>query len=149
GPLAGHGRVTPGRTLTHPTAGSPGRIAVTITKKLSCCALLAVAVLVPVATVSADPANGSLSGVSRAPANGSTVHTIVYNGGEQADFSIAGDGDTALNIVVKDGAGNVVTRTRGPGDRAHVTWHPRRTATYYVYVVNDGSVYNEYSWRAF
>ena len=92
---------------------------------------------------------GELAGTSRVAANGSNVHTIVYNGGEQADFAIAGDGDTALNIVVKDGAGNVITRTRGPGDRARVTWNPSRTMTYYVYVINAGSVYNEYSWRAY
>jgi hypothetical protein len=120
-----------------------------VTKKLTYCALLAVAVLAPAATVSADPSGGPLSGTYRAPANGSAVHTIVYRGGEGADFAIVGDGDTALNIVVKDGAGNVITRTRGAGDRAHVSWNPRKTTTYYIYVVNEGSVYNQYTWRAY
>jgi len=118
--------------------------------RLACCgALVAAAVLAPVAAVKADPRGGPLSGVQRAPANGSIVHTIVYNGGERADFAVTGDGDTTLNIVVRDGAGNLVVRTTGRGDRAHVSWYPRETATYRIYVVNEGGVYNEYSWRAY
>ena len=112
----------------------------------------ALALLAPLAFASAaiaNPRDGSQSGIARAPANGETLHCIVYNGGQQADFSIVGDGDTTLNIVVEDAAGNVIVRTRGPGDRCHVSWRPARTATYYIYVVNPGSVYNEYRWHAY
>ena len=111
--------------------------------------LALVAVLGFASTASADPLGGSISGVNRAPALGAGVHKIIYNGGEQADFKIAGDGDTALNIVVKDGAGNIVVQTRGPGDRARVSWMPNRTAVYTIYVINSGSVYNNYAWRAY
>jgi hypothetical protein len=97
----------------------------------------------------ADPTFGTVSGVNRAPAFGAGVHTIMYNAGQVADFSIVGDGDTTLNIVVKDQFGNVVTSTSGPGDRAHVSWIPSRTQMYTIYVVNSGSVYNQYTYRAY
>ena len=97
----------------------------------------------------ADPSFGTVSGVHRAPAFGAGVHTITYNAGQVADFSIVGDGDTTLNIIVKDALGNVITRTTGPGDRAHVSWIPGRTQTYTIYVVNEGGVYNQYSYRGY
>jgi hypothetical protein len=97
----------------------------------------------------ANPTFGQVNGVNRAPAFGSGVHTITYNGGEQADFSINGDHDTALNIIVRDQFGNVVVSTSGPGDVAHVSWTPNRTQTYTIYVVNSGRVYNQYSYRAY
>lgn len=99
--------------------------------------------------VAADPVGGPISGTSRVQANAVNVHTVMYRGGEQADFRVTGDGDTTLNLVVRDGLGNVVVRTSGPGDRAHVTWRPSATANYYISVINSGSVYNQYSYRAY
>ena len=49
-------------------------------------ALTVFAALSVASTVFADPPGGAISGVARAPARGATVHTIVYRGGEQADF---------------------------------------------------------------
>jgi hypothetical protein len=98
---------------------------------------------------SANPTLGANSGVHRAPAYGAGLHVITYNAGERADFSVTGDHDTTLNILVKDEFGNVVTRTTGPGDVAHVWWTPSRTTTFTIYVVNEGSVYNQYSWQAY
>lgn len=109
----------------------------------------AIALLSFPSPVLADPSGGTLSGVSRAPGQGASVHAIVYNGGEQADFSIVGDGDTTLNVIVTDAFGNEIVRTRGPGDRCHVKWHPNRTSLYRIYVVNEGTVFNQYRWRAF
>jgi hypothetical protein len=101
------------------------------------------------ADVSANPPGGAIAGVNRAPAFGAGVHRIVYNGGEQADFSVAGDGDTTLNVIVKDANGVEIVRTRGPGDRCHVNWIPGFTGAFYIYVVNEGGVYNQYTWRAY
>src|SRR5580692_3355947 len=106
-----------------------------------CCAAIAVMALSGVASMAfANPVGGPISGVSRAPAFGATVHAIVYRGGEQADFQVKGDGDTTLNIVVRDANGFEIVRTRGPGDRCHVAWRPNTTGVFYIYVVNDGAV---------
>ena len=120
-------------------------------KKLVACSVVAL-VLVGmgiVNLVNANPTGGPISGVSRAPAFGANVHLIKYNGGEQADFAVVGDGDTTLNIIVKDQNGNVVVRTTGAGDRCLVTWRPTQTGVFAIYVVNEGNVYNQYAWRAF
>jgi hypothetical protein len=120
------------------------------TSFIRCFAALTVFAALSVAsTVFADPPGGAISGVARAPARGATVHTIVYRGGEQADFSVQGDGDTTLNIVVRDANGFEIVRTRGPGDRCHVAWRPNTTGVFYIYVVNDGAVYNQYNWRGY
>jgi hypothetical protein len=120
------------------------------TNPIRCALALALLALMGLAQAAwADPTGGPRSGALRAPARGTTVHAIVYNGGEQADFAIVGDGDTTLNIVVKDANGMEVVRTRGPGDRCRVTWRPRTTAVYYISVVNEGNVYNEYRWLAY
>lgn len=118
-----------------------------ILRTVACLALLASLAVTPF--VAANPPGGSVSGVSRVPAFGANVHKIVYKGGEQADFSVTGDGDTTLNVIVRDRFGNEVVRTRGPGDRCRVTWRPSLTAEYFIYVVNDGNVYNEYRWHGF
>jgi hypothetical protein len=118
----------------------------TLLVSLSAAALFAILSVCP---ASANPTLGASSGVHRAPAFGAGLHVITYNAGEQADFSVTGDHDTTLNIVVKDEFGNVITRTTGPGDVAHVWWTPNRTGAFYIYVVNEGSVYNQYSWRAY
>jgi hypothetical protein len=97
----------------------------------------------------ANPTFGPINGVYRSPAFGAGIHRITYNANEQADFSINGDHDTALNITVRDAFGNFVVGTTGPGDIAHVSWTPRQTQTYTIYVTNSGSVYNQYSYRAY
>jgi hypothetical protein len=121
-----------------------------MTSLYRCVAALALVLPLALATeVKANPTGGALGGVNRAPALGAGVHRIVYNGGEQADFSVVGDGDTTLNVIVKDANGVEIVRTRGPGDRCHVSWQVGRTGAYYIYVVNEGVVYNQYTWRAF
>ena len=52
-------------------------------------------------------------------------------------------------ITVRDANGVEITRTTGPGDRCHVSWTPRRTGAFTIYVVNEGGVYNQYTWRAY
>jgi len=85
-------------------------------KIVICC--LTLALLAPLAA-SANPLGGSITGVHRAPASGMGIHRILYRGGERADFSFAGDGDTTLNVIVRDENGFEV------------------------------SVYNQYVWRAY
>ena len=99
--------------------------------------------------VVANPVGGPITGTTRVQAYAVNVHKVLYRGGEQADFAIAGDGDTTLNIVVHDANGREVCRTSGPGDRARATWNPRQTGYFYISVINEGGVYNQYSYRAY
>jgi hypothetical protein len=113
-------------------------------------ALTGVAVLLLVTSlVVADPVGGPSVGMTRVAAGGVNVHKVLYRGGEQADFAIIGDGDTTLNLAVRDAGGRVVIRTTGPGDRARVTWHPARTGYFYISVINEGIVYNQYAFKAY
>ncbi len=111
--------------------------------------LVMLATLALVQTAAANPLGGPISGIDRALAHGVTVHKVTYIGGEQADFRIKGDGDTSLNIVVKDQNGFEVVRTTGRGDDARVTWTPAQTSVFYIFVVNEGGVYNQYRWNAY
>src|ERR1051325_5591195 len=104
-------------------------------KVLASCTLL---VLLALASISyADPVGGPSGGVIRVQANSTNIHKVLYQGGEQADFEIAGDGDTTLNIVVRDANGNEICRTRGPGDRCRATWTPGATGFYYISINNN------------
>lgn len=121
-------------------------------RKLVVCSVVALGLLGLIGfaqTASADPVGGPISGVSRVPALGMNLHLVTYQGGEQADFAIVGDGDTTLNVMVKDQNGNIVLRTQGRGDNFRVSWQVARTGVYSIYVINEGGVYNEYGWRAF
>ncbi len=121
-------------------------------KKLVACSVVAVALLGIIGlaqNAAADPTGGPISGIHRVAARGVNVHMISYRGGEQADFAIVGDGDTTLNVVVKDQNGNTVLRTQGRGDSFNVSWQVARTGVYTIFVVNEGGVYNEYRWRAY
>jgi hypothetical protein len=107
------------------------------------------AVLLGVASIAgANPEGGTILGVSQVQAYSVNVHRVLYRGGELADFAITGDGDTTLNVVVRDAAGNEICRTSGPGDRCHVTWRPSRTGFFYISVINEGGVYNQYAYKA-
>ncbi len=115
-----------------------------------CCTAIAVLALSGFATTAfADPTGGPIGGVARVHAGCVMMHTVAYNGGEQADFKIKGEGSTTLNIIVKDANGFEVGRTRGPGDSCLATWRPATTGVFYIFVVNEGSDYNQYEWRAY
>jgi hypothetical protein len=118
-----------------------------VIRSVAALAFLAPLTLAPAAL--ADPTGGPIVGVQRAPAFTQVVHKVVYNGLEQADFKVVGDGYTTLNVIVKDANGYEIVRTRGPGDNCRVTWYPSRTALYYIYVVNEGATFNNYSWLAY
>src|SRR5262245_24599285 len=112
--------------------------------------LTCVAVLLSVASLAfADLVGGPSGGVTRVEARGVNVHKVLYRGGEQADFKIAGDGFTILNLVVRDANGNVVVRTSGPGDKARTTWIPAQTGYFYISVINEGGAFNQYNYLAY
>jgi hypothetical protein len=136
------------QTVFHPTLFQEYRIMLTSLVRRAL-ALALMATLALASTADANPSGGAVSGVNRVPARGLSIHRIVYNGGEIADFEIVGDGSTTLNLIVKDANGVELGRTTGPGDRVHLRWTPSRTGAYYIIVVNEGGVYNQYRWRGY
>src|SRR5438045_3154134 len=108
---------------------------------------LAVLGLVAVAHLAqAAPPGGRVTGTTRVDAYRSNLHTVVYRGGEEAVFAVVGDGDTTLNVIVRDEFGNIVRRTSGPGDVVRVSWVPRWTGVFTIEVINEGGVYNQYGY---
>jgi len=115
----------------------------------SIASLACVAVLLGFASMAvADPVGGPSRGVTRVQAYGVNVHKVLYRGGEQADFEIAGDGDTVLTLIVRDANGSEVIRISGRGS-LHTYWTPSQTSFYTISVVNQGGVYNQYAYHAF
>lgn len=66
-----------------------------------------------------------------------------YYGGRMAEASVAGDGDTDVDLYVFDENGNEVCRSVGSTDREYCQWTPARTARYEIVVGNFGHVYND------
>lgn len=83
----------------------------------------------------------------RVEAYSSVTYREVFRGGELAIVSIAGDGDTDLDLFVYDAFGNLVAQGIGLTDRETVSWVPPSTGTYRIVVRNLGGVWNRYNLR--
>ncbi len=72
-----------------------------------------------------------------------------FYGGETATVSIAGDGDTDLDLFIYDMNGRLVAQGIGLTDRETVSWYVpgNRTQTYRIVVRNLGGVWNRYTLR--
>lgn len=75
-------------------------------------------------------------------ANGRLMHQITFRGGELAVLHLQGDGDTDLDMVVRDQNGNSICVADGPYDRETCRWTPRWTGPYRIEVINLGNVHN-------
>jgi hypothetical protein len=71
----------------------------------------------------------------------------VFRAGEPAQILLVGDGDSNLNLVVLDELGNEICRRDGPSDREFCSWTPRWTGPYRIVVLNDGSVWSNFTLR--
>jgi hypothetical protein len=71
---------------------------------------------------------------------------IEFKGKELAEFFVIGDGDTDLDLVVKDATGKVVAEDVDPAERASdlcvARWTPAQDGVYSIYIINLGAVYN-------
>ncbi len=71
---------------------------------------------------------------------------IVFKAREPALFAVIGDGDTTLDLVVKDAKGRVVAEDVGPLARAAdlclCRWTPDEEQEYTIVIYNYGKVYN-------
>jgi hypothetical protein len=75
------------------------------------------------------------------------AYSIAFHEGEIARIVISGDGDSDLDLIVKDRFGNVVCRAEGSTDDEVCRFVPDETARYRVEVRNLGRMPNAYSFR--
>lgn len=69
---------------------------------------------------------------------------IVYEGGKLAEFFLVGDGDTDLDVIVKDAAGKTVAQDVDPSknegggsDLCVCRWRPKETAEFTIIIINN------------
>lgn len=93
----------------------------------------------------AGPTQGPGYAVRRVEARSTMVFNETFLGGELAVVSIAGDGDTDLDLYVFDNNGNLVVRAIGLTDRETVSFVPAFTSNYRIEVRNLGNVWNQFS----
>jgi hypothetical protein len=67
-----------------------------------------------------------------------------FRGGELAEIAVYGDGDTDLDVYIYDENGNLISKDTGYEYDAYVYWRPKWTGRFYIKVVNNGTVYNDY-----
>ncbi len=71
---------------------------------------------------------------------------IVFKAKELAEFALIGDGDTDLDVIVKDARGRVVAEDTDPITRSSdicvCRWYPDSEQEYTIIIYNRGKVYN-------
>lgn len=77
------------------------------------------------------------------------VLKITYKGDELAEFFAIGDGDTDIDVVVKDSNDKVVAKDVDPpanegggSDLCVCRWRPTQDDEFTVIIINHGKVYN-------
>lgn len=96
------------------------------------------------ATVFAGASGGPKESKTSVKANGTDRFEVSFNGGEMAQVTVAGDGDTDLDLYVYDANGNLVAKDDGSSDNCTCRWYPRWDGKFTIKVVNRGDVYNVY-----
>ncbi len=71
-------------------------------------------------------------------------YNVTFRGGEPAMVAISGDGDTDLDLIIRDENGNVVCASQSAGDDEVCRWYPRWTGAFRIEVKNLGNVHNNY-----
>jgi len=70
---------------------------------------------------------------------------VRFRGNEHAIVTIAGDGDTDLDLHIYDENGNEICSSISYSDRERCSWTPRWTGPFRIEVSNLGSVWNAYT----
>jgi hypothetical protein len=72
------------------------------------------------------------------------VYRVVFNGGQLAEASIAGDGSGDLDLLIYDENDHLVCRSTGSSDREYCQWWPRWTGPFRIEIQNLGTAANLY-----
>jgi hypothetical protein len=72
------------------------------------------------------------------------VYIIAFNGDEEAQIAVSGDGSTDLDLYVYDENGHLIASDDDNTDECRVSWTPAWTGKFTVKIVNRGNVYNDY-----
>lgn len=80
----------------------------------------------------------------RIDARSRLTYQVTFQAGELARVAVVGDGDTDLDLYIFDQNGNLIVQDIDFSDRCLVEWTPRWTGTFYIRIVNRGSVYNRF-----
>ena len=106
--------------------------------------IITVLSLAAAGSASAGAVNGPQATTTRVEAHDSDVFNVRFFGGQLARVSIRGDGDTDLDLIIKDRYGNEVCRADGLRDVETCRFEPENTGTYHIEVRNLGNVWNRY-----
>lgn len=77
-------------------------------------------------------------------AHDTDIFRVRFRGGEWAEVTVIGDGDTDLDLHVYDENGSLIDSDTDATDIAYCSWIPRWTGTFRIEVKNWGSMYNRY-----
>jgi hypothetical protein len=102
------------------------------------------AVLVPSVDAYAGNVLGPQSNVDEVEAYDTDVYKLTLEAHQDSRIIVRGDGDTDLDCVLKDAAGNVVATDTDSTDVCVLDVTPRWTGAFRLEIHNLGAVYNRY-----
>jgi len=114
----------------------------TLISTLLATSLMAAAALTT--SASAGDVEGPGCATHQVQARSTDLFRVTFTGEQPAWVSIRGDGDTDLDLEIRDDGGNRICMADGTSDSEMCRWTPRRTGAFEVRVMNPGPVYNEY-----
>ncbi len=72
------------------------------------------------------------------------IWCIEFVGGELARISVVGNGQTDLDLLVKDESGNSIDAHFDQEGRCYAEWTPKHNQTFKIWIVNNGVKSNKY-----
>jgi hypothetical protein len=94
--------------------------------------------------ISALPAHADVR-TTTVLAGNTDSYNATFFGGQLAQVTVRGDGDTVLGLFVYDQNGNLIGSTTCASKLCQVSWVPRWTGPFQIRVVNYGGLYNNYT----
>jgi len=104
--------------------------------------LIALAEDVALRSVRGDIGLGGCYANAVVRANGRLYHQITFREGEFVIIELMGDGDTDLDMIVRDQNGHTICAADGPTDMEICRWKSASSGPVRIEVINLGSVHN-------